>query len=465
MTIRSLVKRHFLLGSSLVVTAIVLVAALSYPLVQGRLEEFAASFYGSTQSGLYPFLAARVAGYRTFLWVLLVLLGAWCLTLWADPNRNRREPPVAARSPTPLPWKLVFLVFLVFLATVAVLLSQREWVRFGRPCWDNYCLYSELISSCLRHPSSETWRPLHAFMLRDYHSNSPLVPLLVAGTNLMSGLEIIRSYRVLCAAATVLGLFVLFQFLRRRMAVSFGIAAAVTILLLSNIAVIRCSCFPQTDAFVFLWISLCLTRSFVFMEQPTRPDAVACFVLVTAGLFIKLSFLPVLAMIPLWTALETQLLGKGFSREAKRTLLRRIAIFVVGPLVVYLAYQRAFGLFRMYGREFGRMQTDDAFAPFHVISIVQVGAILLPLIAIGARRLTRADAWILAWTGLYVLSLWAGRTSGWDRFYLAILPPLAIVSRHGLQVIKERLSLTTAAIGVALYAAANYCALLLNLYQ
>ena len=89
----------------------------------------------------------------------------------------------------------------------------------------------------------------------------------------------------------------------------------------------------------------------------------------------------------------------------------------------------------------------------------------MPLIAIGARRLTKADTWILAWTGLYVLSLWAGRTSGWDRFYLAILPPLAIVSRHGLQVIKERLSLTTAAIGVALYAAANYCALLLNLYQ
>jgi hypothetical protein len=148
-----------------------------------------------------------------------------------------------------------------------------------------------------------------------------------------------------------------------------------------------------------------------------------------------------------------------------RTLVRRIAIFVIGPLVVYLAFQGALGLFRMYGREFSRMQTDDAFPPFHLISLVQVGAILLPLIAIGARRLTKTDSWILAWTGLYVLSLWAGRTSGWDRFYLAILPPLAIVSRHGLQVIKERLSLATASIGVALYAAANYCALLFNLYQ
>ena len=147
MTIRSLVKRQFLLGPSLVVTAIVLVAALSYRLVQGRLAAFAASFYGSTQSGLYPFLAARVIGYRTFLWVLLGLLGAWCLTLWADPLSKRREASVAARVPASLLWKVFFLVVLVFLATVAVLLSQREWVRFGRPCWDNYCVYSELIAS------------------------------------------------------------------------------------------------------------------------------------------------------------------------------------------------------------------------------------------------------------------------------------------------------------------------------
>lgn len=457
-------KRPYLLGPSLIVTAVVLVAALSYGLVQDRLMQFAATFYGSTDHVLYPFLAARVIGYRTFLWALLGILATWCLTLWADPISKRSEASFAVRLPGPFLLRATVLAFLFFMATMAVLLSQREWVRFGRPCWDNYCVYSELISSCLRHPSSETWVPLQAFMHRDYHSNSPFVPLLVAGTQLVSGVEIIRSYRVLCLAATTLGLLVLFQFLRRQLSVSFRVAATIILLLVSNIAVIRCCCFPQTDAFIFLWTILCVTRSFVFMERPTAPNAVACFVLVTSGLFIKLSFLPVLAIIPLWTALETGLFTSP-RRDAVRTLVHRVAIFVVGPLVVYLAYQKAFGLFRMYGREFGRMQTDDAFAPFHLISIVQVGAILLPLIAIGARRLTKTDSWILAWTGLYLLSLWAGRTSGWDRFYLAILPPLAIVSRHGLQVIKERLSLTTASIGVALYAAANYCALLFNLYQ
>ncbi len=445
-------KRQFLLRPSLLVTALVLVAALSYRLAQGRLMDFATRFYGSADRARYPFLVARVVGYRMFLWVLLGLLGAWCLSLWADPLSQRREASVASRWPAHLLWTAAFVV----MATVAVLLSDREWVRFGRPCWDNYCVYSELTVSWLRHPSSATWVPLHAFMRADYHSNSPFVPLLVACTKLVSGMEIIRSYRVLCAAATMLGLLVLFQFMRRRLSVSTGIATAIILLLISNIVVIRCFCFPQTDAFIFLWIVLSLTRSYVFMERPTLTSALACFVVLTMGLFIKLSFLPALAIIPLWTALE---------RGAVRTLVRRVAIFVVGPLVVYLAFQVALGLVSMYGREFGRMQTDDAFPPFHLVSLVQVGAIFVPLVAIGARRLTRADTCILAWTGLYVLSLWAGRTSGWDRFYLAILPPLAIVSRHGLQIVKERLSSTTTTIGVALYAVANYCALLFNLYQ
>ena len=454
-------SRRFLLGPSLVVTALVLVAALSYSLVRGRLTELATRFYGSTDHVLYPFLAARVAGYGPFLWALLGITVAWCLSLWADPWSKRHEASVVRRLPARLLGTVVFLA----MATIAVLLSQREWVRFDRPCWDNYCVYSELIFAWLRHPWSETWAPLHAFMQADYHSNSPFVPLLVALTKLVSGMEIVRSYRVLCAAATTLGLYVLFQFMRRRLSVSVGSATAITLLLLSNIVVIRCCCFPQTDAFIFLWITLAVTGSFVFMERPTPPHAVACFVILTLGLFVKLSFLPALALIPLWTGLEPVLLGKGFSRDTARMLVRRVAIFVVGPLVVYLAFQVALGLVAMYGREFTRMHTDDAVPLFHLISLVHTGAILLPLVAIGARRLTRADWCILAWTGVYLLSLWAGRTSGWDRFYLAIVPPLAIVSRHGIQVVEERLSLTTASIGVALYALANYCALLFNLYQ
>ena len=455
------VIRGFLLGPSLAVTALVLAVAVSVTLARDRLTELATRFYGSTDHVLYPFLAARVAGYRSFLWVLLGILAAWCLVLWVDPRRRQIATPVSRRMTVALPWTVVFLVASI----IAVLLSHREWVRFGRPCWDNYCVYSQLISSWLRRPSSETWAALHAFMRTDYHANSPFVPVLVAGATLVSGMSIIHSYRALCAAATVLALVVLFLFLRRRLSLSAGNAAATILLLASNIVVIRCCCFPQTDAFIFLWVTLSITRSLVFLERPTQRGAVGCFAILTTGLFIKLSFLPALALIPLWTVLEPAFLKRGFSREAAGTLARRVALFVVGPLVVYLVFQVALGLLGMYGREFSRMQTDDAVPLFHLISLVHAGAILLPLIVIGARRLTPSDRCLLAWTGLYCLSLWAGRTSGWDRFYLATLPPLAIVSRHGIQVIRERLSPTTGSIGAALYAVANYCALLFNLYQ
>jgi hypothetical protein len=460
-TTTNVVSRRFLLGPSLVVTALVLAAAVSFTLARDRLTGFATRFYGSTDHVLYPFLAARVVGYRSFLWALLGILVGWCLVLWVDPGSSRRETTVVPRWSAHLPWTGAFLAT----AIIAVLLSNREWVRFGRPCWDNYCLYSELIFSWLRRPSSGTWAALHAFMRTDYHANSPFVPVLVAGTKLASGMDIIQSYRSLCAAATVLGLVVLSRFLRRRLSLPTGGAAAIILLLVSNIVVIRCCCFPQTDAFIFLWVALSLTRSFVFMERPTVARAVGCFAILTSGLFIKLSFLPALALIPLWTGLEPLFLRRSFSRETARTFALRVAVFVVGPLVVYLVFQVALGLLGMYGREFSRMQTDDAVPLFHLISLVHVGAILIPLIVIGARRLTPSDCCMLAWTGLYLLSLWIGRTSGWDRFYLAILPPLAIVSRHGIRVVRERLSVTTASIGAGLYAVANYCALLFNLYQ
>jgi hypothetical protein len=145
--------------------------------------------------------------------------------------------------------------------------------------------------------------------------------------------------------------------------------------------------------------------------------------------------------------------------------LRRTLIFAVGPFLVYLSFQVSLGLTSMYIREFTGMRTDDNYFPFHVISFLHIGAILLPLVILGARKLTKADFCILVWTGLYILSLWMGRTSGWDRFYLAVISPLAMTSRHGLVVLKEQLSTITVSIGIVLYAFVNYCALLLNIYQ
>jgi hypothetical protein len=449
-------KRPSLLLPSLVTAALVLAAAIGYPFLQGRLVAAAQRFYGSTDDVLYPFLAARIVGYRSFLWILSGVLGVWCVALWADPHAKRYEATFSRRLPRYLPWIAEGVVF-VSMAAVAVVLSDREWRRFGEPCWDNYCVYSELVLGWFRHPSSETWTALHSFLRAEYHCNSPVAPVLVALTELMSGADVVTAYRIVTGAATLLALLTLFSFLRRKLAVSINSAGLIVLLLISHLVVIRSFCFPQTDAFVFLGITLALTQSALFTESPTRPRAVACFVVLTTGLFIKLSFLPALAIIPLWTALD--------ARAVNREVLRRAAIFALGPLLVFLSFQLSLGLTAMYARELDRMHTTDSFPAFHLVCLLHTGAILVPLIAIGRHRLTRTDRNVLVWMGLYLLSLWGGRTAGWGRYYLAIIPPLAIVSRHGIGILAEELSTTSASIGVALYALTNYAALLLDLYQ
>src|SRR5882672_925510 len=233
-------KKHFLLKPSLMLSAVVLLAALIYHSIYSWLTTLAKEFYDSTDNFRYPFLAARVVGYQSFSWILLSVLAAWCAALWADSHAKKCEAVVSRRLPAYFPPIIEGVAFLA-MATVAIFLSDREWVRFGRPCWDNYCVYSELIFEWLQHPSTETWARLNFFLHWDYHSNSPLVPALVACTKLMSDVGVIASYRILCGGATGLGLLILFWFIRRRLAVSARNTAMIILLLVSNLVVIRSS--------------------------------------------------------------------------------------------------------------------------------------------------------------------------------------------------------------------------------
>lgn len=64
----------------------------------------------------------------------------------------------------------------------------------------------------------------------------------------------------------------------------------------------------------------------------------------------------------------------------------------------------------------------------------------------------------------YLAALWLSRASGWDRFYLALLPPLTAMAAHGLSVVKQELGPGPLWAGVLLVAALNYAALWLKLY-
>lgn len=458
------VKKQFLFVPFLIVAAFFLLTAFLYQWKYDWFIAFSKQFYGSTDNFRYPYLAARVIGYHSFLWLGLGVLTLWCVILWLNSRVKRYETAISIRLSDNFQRIIETSVFLA-MVIIALWFSHREWLRFNQPCWDNYCLYSDLILNWLQNPSFQTWSQLLSFLRWDYHSNSPFVPVLVAFTKFLTGMTVITSYRILCLVATLIGFLTIFLFLRFKLLASIGDTMVLILLLVSNMVVIRSAYFPQTDAFVFLWIALSITYSYEYLKKPSLSHSVKCFLIFTTGLFIKLSFLPALLLIPLWTALDSTGIGKGLSLGATLTIIRRSLIFIVSPLLIYFIFQVSLGLTTLYITEFHMMQTEDAFFPFHLISLLHAGAFFFLLIIIGARKLTKIDAFILGWAGLYILSLWLVKTSGWDRFYLSVIPPLAIASRHGLIILREELSTITLCLGILLYAILNYSALYLNLYQ
>ena len=138
-------KRRFLLLPSLTLAALVLGAALVYPLVQGRLTAAAREFYGATDGSLHPFLAARVVGYRSFFWILLAAVVAWCVAIWAPaPRVKRREGAIPRRPPPYSVWIAEGVAFLA-MATVSCLRPLRRrrrrtsrparvFMRLRKPC-------------------------------------------------------------------------------------------------------------------------------------------------------------------------------------------------------------------------------------------------------------------------------------------------------------------------------------------
>jgi len=113
-------------------------------------------------------------------------------------------------------------------------------------------------------------------------------------------------------------------------------------------------------------------------------------------------------------------------------------------------------LWGMFIVELHAMKMADTFFPFKVMSLVHATAFFLILICLGRKRLGSSDAFLLAAAALYLLSLWFSSASGWDRFYLPLIPPLCTVAARGLVAVQEMGGARLVAIFVILAALLNY---------
>lgn len=426
-------------------------AGVLYRLALPALERAAAAFYPEHEAWRQALLMERLRGYSSLLWVLSGLLLCW----WLVVRERRLLNALHARSAAPIAIVAAGLIVWV----LNYLFSTRDWVSLGRPCWDNYCYYAELLSKWLAGQNVE--RRLLAFMREDYHSNSPMGPLLIAGLRLVTGLETIVSYRLCVFLATLASVLLLWRGLLGLVKTGREEARAALLLFCTHFIVVRSSFFPQTDAFVLVWSTALIVVAARREVHPRPWHGAVCLALLVTGLFVKLSFLPALLLLPAWRVAAA--LASRRMPDA-RALATDVLLYSLLPFATFLLVQQRLGLLRLYGVELHAIAGADSNLPFVAMSLLHAAAILGPLAWLGRRRFGLLEAPLLAWMALYLAALWLSRASGWDRFYLALLPPLTVMAAHGLSVVKQELGAGPLWAGVLLVAALNYAALWFRVY-
>ena len=458
-------KNNRWISATLGVGSVSGVLTLLYFLNFDSLFDSMQGFYVSNGDFRQQFVNARIMGYR---WVLLLFTTAvfvWCLSICFRKPLNagfhRLYLFLGNRGRAAL-----YAVTVVLLAAGCLFFSQREWVRYQRPCWDNYCRYAELMSEAFFSGNPASKDALLAFMQSDYHANSPFVPAIVSVMHVFTGVNIVFAYRAACGMASLAAVLITFFFLVPRFAIQKFLLLPMLVLIGSNMAFARSSIFPQTDPFILLWITALMACALGWIDKPRLGNSAGCCLLLVSGLFIKLSFLPALVLLPLWRFLQTCLAqGRLFPDKHSfpvRTLIVWALIFIILPLFAFWLFQYTYGLTSNYKSELRHMVTEDSLFVLQAVSFLKVGLPFLMLIGMGWKRLQQQDYLLLSWVIVYVASLWLAGTSGYVRFYLSLLPPLALLAARGLSHIRESMGPFPMWSYVAAWTCLHYATLALN---
>jgi hypothetical protein len=424
-------------------------------------------YYPSILPGLawrQPHLEARMSGYRFWFpwiggsffvyWVYLTFLQVWSANQWKKLGSLLRSRSV-----------VFFLTVIAFFAVgmLVYFFSNREWEAYQRPCWDQYCDYASLLADLISNPSERSWVPFRHFLDTDYHANSPLGPVLIAIVSLITRLSVVSSYRLCCAVATAASVGLFWHFCKQENRVESELRLPAVILLLTHLSVVRSSFFPQTDAFVLLWAMILIILAYRRFMYPKTRYGLALFALLASGLFVKLSFLPALAFVPLLG------LGETCFRQTRgvwvKSFWREVGLFSILPLVPYLIFQVWMGTTRLYGVEFENVKTPDSTISFMVESFLHTILFFIPPLILGWKSLRKPQCGAALWVCLYCASIWISRASGWDRFYLAALPALVFLSCTGLARLRWACGLDAVWVFIIWTSLLNFLALNFRIYH
>ncbi len=416
--------------------------------------------YGDHWRG--PYYAARIEGYRWFLPAMSAAAALWALVL-SGHQRLERWPTASHQSLQ----RWLGALFGAVLLALAIYFSNREWIYFNQSCWDGYCEHARLFLEWFRgNPSAGTL--LLDYARTDYHANSPVAPIATGFAAWATGVRVVVAYRALCALATLGTLAIVFRSLMPRLAIEPEARTPALVLLATHLIIVRSFLFPQTDPFVLLWTTALFALALDQIEVTKAWRTVVLVLLLVVGIFTKLSFLPALILIPGWRALSFFLKRRDEQPQTLGSLIHRLAIdgccYVLVPAATFVGYQLWVGSFELYTLELERMTTVDTTVTYHLVCILQAGTIAGILIGLRDRPLGRREWLLAAWVALYGVSLWTAQTSGWARFYLPVLPALALLAAPGLARIGRVAGGNVVWAFVLISATLNYLALGLRLY-
>jgi hypothetical protein len=352
------------------------------------------------------------------------------------------------------------MVMLAVLALAAAGLSEREWVRWDRPCWDRYCGAGRWFTEWLAGGIGTDVLLLR--LRRWVHGNSFIGPLLFGSIAHVFRLDVVTAYRVLSAASTAAALLVLYRGVLRPGPADVLAAGCAWWLAAAHVSVIRSFSFPQTDATALLWVTATLALALPGRPEPSRWRHLAALAVVTTGLFLKLSLYPAVLFLPLL------LLAEGARTGLRRALglLPRALLWAALPLGLFAAVCLRLGLMDTLVAELRARNLESDSSPL-IVAEALFKAVLpfAPWIWIGRRRWGARERALAAWALLFLAALLAAQAAGYLRYHLVLIPAYAGLALPGLAAVRER-SGAGALVALATGAAAlSLVSLLANTYN
>ncbi len=416
-----------------------------------------------------PYVLERLEGYPLFLLFMAVL----CVAVAAALRFSRGA---ESMGPSPRMQRRLLLCGIAVSLLCGAFLSEREWMRYGQPCYDYYCDFAELVRAGMLQPGHTTWERLHHHLLTNYHSNSPVAPIVVGALGTLIP-DIVTAFRIVSLGATLATLPLLVVISKRDLGLRGIPVLIVAFLFTASGAVGRSLLFPQTDAVAMFLFALSVERLLAFRRSDGWGGYVSSIIAMALALFSKLSALPLLgiaAAIVVWPIQPDSSTGKSPSamptwRSYARWVVSRcptaVAV-VVPPLAAVVLYVSLLGTTNSYRTEFVRIATLDSQLSFHLIAcVVTLLPLLLALIFTFRRTWTATEALFVAMLMIYLGGLWGSGASGWERFYLNALPmalPLAVARFAPLREMKDPWSVLTLCVA---YAVAHGVRMGLDLYN